>query len=186
MHYFAFGSNMYSARLRARVGEFPQGAAAQLRGYALEFHKRGGDGSGKCDAAGTDDARHVLHGVVYRLSSPQRAALDAFEGAGYSSADVSVSIDGFKVPAFMYVAEPDYVDPGLSPFEWYKHLVLAGAREFLLPRTHLRKIARVAAQPDPDRGRHRQNMAVISCTNAGPQPAASTPGLGAHRPVGAS
>ncbi len=152
---------MFSARLRGRVGEFPPGTVGCLRGFDLKFHKRSSDGSAKCDAVRTDDPRDVLHGVVYRLSLAQRTMLDSFEGAGYSSVDVRVTVNGAAVPAFMYVAHPDCVDPRLLPYRWYKSFVLAGAREFLLPQIHLRKISRVVAQPDPDRRRHQQNMAVL-------------------------
>jgi gamma-glutamylcyclotransferase len=49
MKYFAYGSNMLTERLRARVG----GAAALSKvcvcGYRVRFHKRSDDGSGKCN-----------------------------------------------------------------------------------------------------------------------------------------
>lgn len=48
--YFAYGSNMSSARLRARVPSCRPIGIAFLPGHELRFHKRSKDGSGKCDA----------------------------------------------------------------------------------------------------------------------------------------
>jgi gamma-glutamylcyclotransferase len=49
MRYFAYGSNMCSGRLRARVTcDFV--TTAKLAGYQLRFHKLSRDGSSKCDA----------------------------------------------------------------------------------------------------------------------------------------
>ena len=50
MLYFAYGSNLSSARMAARVPSARVVARAQLPGHALRFHKVGRDGSAKCDA----------------------------------------------------------------------------------------------------------------------------------------
>lgn len=164
MRYFAFGSNMLSARLRARVGECPAGVAGEVTGHQLRFHKRSGDGSAKCDAYQTESSSDVLHGVVYHISAAQQVLLDSFEGKGYSKLEIPVNINGDRVVAYMYVADPDYVDPGLSPYHWYKQLVIAGAKEFALPKYYLRTISKVPAVTDPDSERYLRNMAVLSNT----------------------
>jgi hypothetical protein len=51
MLYFAYGSNMRSARLRERVPSARYFATGKIQGYKLAFHKRSKqDGSGKADA----------------------------------------------------------------------------------------------------------------------------------------
>ncbi len=162
MRYFAFGSNMLSARLRARVGEFPAGVSGEVTGHQLRFHKRSGDGSAKCDAYQTENSDDVLHGVVYHISAAQQVLLDSFEGHGYSKLEIPVNVNRDCVTASMYVADPDYVDPDLAPYHWYKLLVIAGAKEFALPAHYVRTILKVPAVTDPDSDRHLRNMAVLS------------------------
>ncbi len=162
MHYFAFGSNMLSARLRARVGDFPAGIAGAVAGHQLRFHKRSGDGSAKCDSYCTNNSDDVLPGVAYQISAAQQVLLDRFEGRGYSKLEIGVNVDGDRFAAYMYVAEPDYVDPDLAPYHWYKQFVIAGAREFALPSHHVRAISNIQAVTDPDNERHLRNMAVLS------------------------
>jgi hypothetical protein len=48
--YFAYGSNMSTARLRERMPSCKPLGTATLPGHALRFHKRSTDKSGKCNA----------------------------------------------------------------------------------------------------------------------------------------
>ncbi len=50
MLYFSYGSNMSSRRLLSRVPSARFITSASLPGHALHFHKKGLDGSAKCDA----------------------------------------------------------------------------------------------------------------------------------------
>lgn len=161
-YYFAYGSNMLSARLRARIGEVPGGAAASTGGYQLKFHKRGGDGSAKCDAYDTGDPRHMMHGVVYQITNQQKTALDRFEGAGYRVTELTVAVNGSQADVFMYVAEQQYIDSHLLPYHWYKQFVLAGAYTWRLPDWYVRAIAEVPANLDPDPRRHQRNALVLA------------------------
>jgi len=162
MRYFAFGSNMLNTRLTARVGAVPPGVVGEIGGYQLRFHKRSGDGSGKCDAYHTNNPNDTIYGVVYHLSAEQKLMLDAFEGAGYQVVDQSVAIDGDNISAYMYVAELDYIDSGLVPYHWYKQFVLTGAQESKLSGNYIRKIANVPSTADPDLARHLRNVAVLA------------------------
>jgi len=76
MRYFAFGSNMWVPRIEARLDRCTLVCAAWMDGWALRFHKRGRDGSGKCDAFRTDAPRDRLRGIVYELSAAQKFRLD--------------------------------------------------------------------------------------------------------------
>ncbi len=162
MRYFAFGSNMLSARLRARVGEFAAGVAGHIAGHQLRFHKRSGDGSAKCDAYHTNNPDDVIHGVVYHISAAQQILLDSFEGRGYLKLEIPVNVNSDRTAAYMYVADPNYVNPDLAPYHWYRQFVIAGAKEFALPAHYVRTISMVPAVTDPDRDRHLRNMAVLN------------------------
>lgn len=140
---------------------------AALPGFDLRFHKRGGDGSGKCDAFHTGDPADTLYGVVYSLNQSQRDMLDEFEGPGYSSRDVSVRVPAGMVTAYAYVARDGHVDAGLPPFSWYKSIVVAGARAHALPAHYIEDLDAVYAQSDPDSKREARHLALLdSCAGA--------------------
>jgi cation transport regulator ChaC len=154
--YFAYGSNMWTARLRTRTpGCVPLGIAT-LPGHALRFHKRSNDGSGKCNAfAGGNDNEVV--GVLFRIDPAELTELDRAEGAGagYERAMVTVIDEtGRSQKVLTYLATPDYIDDSLKPYGWYKDVVLAGAREHGLPSDYIAdQIQSVEAVEDPDKTR---------------------------------
>lgn len=162
--YFAFGSNMTHARLRARVGTCEVVGTALLAGHALRFHKRGADGSGKCDAYRTQGKDDQVHGVVYRLTPAQLSRLDDFEGPGYVRRVLALVGMGRVVHAATYLARGEYIDPGLRPFSWYKELVLHGAVEHGLPLGYRVLIASVAPIDDGDAERAARNLRDIAFT----------------------
>jgi gamma-glutamylcyclotransferase len=165
IHYFAYGSNMSSRRLVARVPDARSLGTGVLRGHELRFHKRSRDGSGKCDAhqVDRDDARVI--GVLFKVSPEGKTVLDRIEGlgAGYEEKVVTVSMpDGNLTMAHTYYAT-DIAD-GLLPYCWYRHHVLAGAREFGLPADYVQSIARVPHVSDDDAGRRTREMSIYRAT----------------------
>ena len=158
--YFGYGSNLLAARLERRLGYCARLGAASLPGYSLRFHKRGRDGSGKCDAFRTGDPADRLWGGVFRLDDRQLAELDRIEGPGYERVTVAVNLGGRSVGADLYVARPEARARGLVPYDWYKEFVLAGARELALPRSYLDAIEAVPSLPDPDRARAARNRLI--------------------------
>ena len=83
IEYFAYGSNLSYARLAARIGRCAVLGTAELRGFRLEFHKRGADGSAKCNAHRTDYHADSVLGVIYVISEVQKSVLDRYEGVGF-------------------------------------------------------------------------------------------------------
>ena len=164
--YFAYGSNMARPRLEQRVGRCRALGHGWLEGFDLRFHKRGRDGSGKCDAFATGAAGDVVHGVLYGMSQQQRERLDGFEGPDYSVLTLTVTHRGGVVEAFLYAARAHAIRSELEPFDWYKALVAAGARQAGLPAVYRARIAAAPARPDPDLERARANRAILG--SAGP------------------
>lgn len=151
--YFAYGSNMSLARLRNRVSNVEPVGLALLKGHQLRFHKRGRDGSAKCDAHFTGDDDQVF-GVLFLLDPSDRSALDAFEGvgAGYDARTVSVQLSsGGTRQALSYCATD--IDASLKPYCWYRHHVVTGAREFGLPPGYVADIEAIPVIADQDTGR---------------------------------
>ena len=161
MLYFAYGSNMSSRRLRARVAEAHALGRASLPGHRRVFHKAGMDGSAKCDAWPSGRSTDVLHGVLYRVPDQGWPALDRFEGrgAGYRRLAVTVRTarEGLR-PAWTYRATR--LDPLLKPFCWYLGHVVAGAMEFGLPDEAVSRIRAEPCIPDPDRARAARERGV--------------------------
>lgn len=153
---FAYGSNMCTGRLRARVPSTRVVGAGTLPGHVLRFHKRGADGSAKANAARTDDPRAALPGVVFEIDPAHERELDRHEG-GYHAAPVTVHLAGGVAQASCYFAEAAAIVDGLVPFTWYRRYVLAGALEHRLAAAHVAAILAVDAIDDPDPERHARN-----------------------------
>lgn len=154
LSYFAYGSNLFSARLRARVPGCLPLHAARLDGFELCFHKAGMDGSGKCNALPVSHRKSAVHGMVWSFPRQEKPQLDAAEGLGrgYREAGIEVCLaNGTRLTAFTYLAT--HIDGRLRPFDWYLEHVLAGAREWDLPPAYTRGISITPAVPDPDHER---------------------------------
>lgn len=157
--YFAYGSNMCTGRLRARVPSARPLFSAKLLNHRLAFHKRSVDGSGKADAryTGHDD---VVWGVVFELDSVEKPALDEAEGlgSGYLEKSVTVESPHGEFDAVMYYASD--TDPELKPYSWYLRFVVEGARQHGLPADYVSQIVRTASINDPDAARDTRNRAI--------------------------
>lgn len=163
MLYFAYGSNMCTARLRQRIGSAAIVTTAAALGYRLSFRKRGRDGSGKCDIVWTGAAADAVHGVVYELAADHKAELDRIEGVGVGYHELALALNTPAGPCrvLSYQAAPGHCDEALRPFSWYREFVIAGATEHRLPAPYLAAIAAVATQPDPDPERAIHNARIL-------------------------
>ena len=159
IHYFAYGSNMCSKRLQSRVPSAVKIVSVSVPGYKLFFHKRGEDGSGKCNIR--EDDRSVVHGIVYQMVAEEKEALDRIEGPGYRTTALQVKAQNRSLEVFTYVAEQNYICESIRPFSWYKSLVIAGAREHGLPHRYIEKLKQVKAVMDPNRVRAKKQLSIL-------------------------
>jgi gamma-glutamylcyclotransferase len=143
--YFAYGSNLKATRMNQRVPSASPVSIAMLRGWQLTLDKRALDGSGKANLMGEVGAR--VWGFVYRIESARWSDLDRFE-PGYIRTEVEVvADDGRRFAAQAYIAS---VPPAeLAAFDWYKALIVEGAREHRLPTDYVAELEALAARPDP-------------------------------------
>lgn len=155
MLYFAYGSNLSSARLRARVGEVGLRGRALLPLHEHAFSKLGHDGTAK----GTirPHPRRGVHGVLYELSPPQLRRLFTFEG-GYRDTELRVLCpDGTSLRALTFIALLPGPTPPPTP-EYLDHY-RQGFVEHDLPRAYALALLRDAGDerplpcpaPDPSR-----------------------------------
>jgi gamma-glutamylcyclotransferase len=161
--YFAYGSNMLTARLRERVPSATAIGIGQLMGHALRWDKRSWrDGSGKCDAEATGQQSDVVWGVVFELDPEDKPALDQAEGlgAGYMEKTVHVLTEAGPVTAVTFYATDK--DASLRPYHWYKALVIAGAREHGLPTSYRSRLELVVTVSDPNPTRASTHKGLLS------------------------
>ena len=161
MLYFGYGSNMPKARIEERLGPCERLGAASLSGWRLAFHKRSADGSGKCDAVFTNNPDDRLWGALDWLTKDQMEELDRIE-RGYDRRNVDVRFGTGSRSAGLYVAREDRIDPDLRPYDWYKDLVIAGARELDLPAAYVASVQEVVSCPDPDQERADRIRAALN------------------------
>jgi gamma-glutamylcyclotransferase len=103
LNYFAYGSNMSLARLRARVPSTKFISLAMLSGHELRFHKRSDDGSAKCDAYEPGNPDSEVTGILYTINDTEKRNLNLAEwlGYGYDIKEVVLMLaDGNQVTAF--------------------------------------------------------------------------------------
>lgn len=161
IYYFAYGSNMSSRRLLARLAHIEKVGTFSLAQHQLAFHKKGDDGSAKADAFFTGNNTDQILGVAYRVSSKDIAILDQIEGvgAGYERKQVSiVNHLGESLDAVTYYATK--IDHSLAPYNWYHHHVLLGALQAKLPTDYVAKIESVNAIQDPDKQRRKREANI--------------------------
>ena len=162
MLYFAYGSNMSSPRLLARIPRAENIGTGAVSGHVLKFHKISQiDGSGKCDIYKTNKPGDRVRGVLYKVSPDDKKNLDQIEGLGigYKEKIVAVLLDnGEERRAFVYYAIT--IDPLVLPLDWYIEHVLQGALENNLPDYYIAAIKKVRAVADIDKERYRREMAL--------------------------
>lgn len=172
--YFAYGSNMLAERLVRRCASACPVGRGTLVGFGVAFSKRGRDGTGKATLIAADEnpaaviasgGPAVAHGVVYRLSCEDLTVLDRVEGRGlgYHRIDVikvALGSLGEPVDVTTYIAEPSYRDSSLTPFDWYRDLVVAGAVQHGLPPAYCAWLASHPATPDADTMRPTRREAL--------------------------
>lgn len=156
---------MHPLRLKARTPSCRPFAVTCLTGYKLCFHKRGQDGSGKCNAWFTGKPTDRVMGIVYTLAQHEKWRLDEAEGLGrgYNEATLRLTIGYKQHTVFLYVADSNYIDDSLKPFTWYKALVVAGCHAHRLPDSYTAQhVAWVDTVKDPDQARSLAHLRILT------------------------
>ncbi|NGP89912.1 gamma-glutamylcyclotransferase family protein [Fodinibius halophilus] len=159
MLYFAYGSNMCSKRLKKRVPSMVTVTIAALPGHQLAFNKVGSDGSAKCNLASSED--FITYGVIFQIDDIQKSTLDRIEGKGYKNVRIDVETHAGVFDVFTYRAKESYIDDTLSPYNWYKSLVVAGAKEHDLPAHYIKSIQEINSIPDTETKRAQAHLQLL-------------------------
>ena len=136
--YFAYGSNMSSARLLARVSGAAALGRAHVSGWSLRFNKRGRDGTGKANLVPAPGA--LCWGVAWTLPDDAWPRLDRFE-PGYERHTFRLQRsagDEIDAQAYLHACPP--AAPSIAPSDTYLDHLLNGALEHDLPDDYVAKI----------------------------------------------
>jgi gamma-glutamylcyclotransferase len=161
LKYFAFGSNLASARLLQRIPAATVLTVATLSAHQLCWRKHDRGQSGKCDIAFTGDPDHLVYGVVYHMTADEKLELDIYETAGFGYDHKTIEVftsDGNSIDAFTYFALD--IDHDQQPFHWYKEHVLRGALEHDFPLHYVEQIRATPSIDDHDTERHHRELAI--------------------------
>jgi gamma-glutamylcyclotransferase len=172
-HYFAYGSNLRTVRLLERTPSATVVGTGKLDRHELRWHKAASDGSGKCDVVQTSDPTRYVLGVVYEISAHEKPVLDAAEalGTGYAQKEVHVQMsDGVMLAQLYYALR---IDPHAVPYDWYKALVVTGAKEHGLDPDYVQRLEATRCVPDHDSLRSARHFALAH--HGGPPLPRSTP-----------
>ena len=143
--YFAYGSNMNTARVRERGLSFNRCFGALLPRYGLRFNKRSRleQGAGHANIVVAFD--ESVEGVLYELDGPDEIVkMDRFEGApiqyGRDVVEVVTPDRALgSVAAWTYFGNGAVLADSLRPPRWYLDHLLAG--EAFLSSGYYRRLA---------------------------------------------
>ncbi|HKA80727.1 MAG TPA: gamma-glutamylcyclotransferase family protein [Xanthobacteraceae bacterium] len=133
--HFAYGSNMSRRLMGARCADAPALGVATLSGWRFVINSEG-FGSIAPRAGGR------VHGVLWRLSARDVAAINAYESVGsglYLRRRLTVRHGGRHVAALVYIASRQGEG---TPRPWYIQLVVEAARDWDLPERYIRSLRR--------------------------------------------
>lgn len=145
--YFAYGSNMSTERLRQRVPSAKPICKARLNNKRVVFNKRSTDGSGKANLS--DSIGDETWGVLFEVDATDINKLDNIEG-GYKRTSLQTqTVEGNNITAEVYISNKLTNDP--VAYDWYKELILTGAKEHNLPKSYLAYLEQLPSQPQTGR-----------------------------------
>ncbi|MEJ2127274.1 MAG: gamma-glutamylcyclotransferase [Woeseiaceae bacterium] len=163
MKYAAYGSNLHPLRLSQRISSAQLVSTGYLPDWSLHFHKLSKDDSGKCNIRFGGKGVHV---AIFEISARDKLTLDQIEGVGAGYSEITLYIPGVGECA-SYVAMESHIDDSLRPYDWYKELVLIGARSHGFPDDYVDQIESVPACSDTNQDRRQTHSNLIELLKRG-------------------
>ncbi len=93
------------------------------------------------------------------MSVEDKIILDKIEGLGDGYDEITLHIPDFGT-CFSYIAQNPFVDATLLPYDWYKALVLAGAKFHGFSASYVRHVEATPAIRDPDPKRAARHWGI--------------------------
>lgn len=173
--YFAYGSNMLTERLRERCPSAEPIGIAMVNGYEVCFQKESKkDGSGKATLVRSSSPLNKSRGVLFQINKSELGRLDRAEGAegknrGYYRDNwfPVASIEGGNILTVTYIAIAEKLKEGLTPYDWYLALVVAGIKQHHLPKEYSECLQRINVTQDINLDRKERKDALKVLEQAG-------------------
>ena len=149
IYYFAYGSNLDSARIKSRCPDNQFKAVAVLRGYRICFPRYSKVNAGGV-ASITENPDDEVHGAVYILSDDDLKSLDGYEGYrsggdrnAYERVQVDVIIGGDQLLSCVtYIANCDHANFH-KPSEEYLSRIVDGLTRLIghgIPQSYIQTV----------------------------------------------
>lgn len=156
-HYFSYGSNMSTKRMKDRIPEARNPKVVCMPSFRLMTNKISTDGSGKANLAASSD-KEMVWGVMWTLPKERKEDLDGNEGGYHPKEAIVFDAGGNPYRVYTYIANGDRESiENLEIFDWYRSLILNGAREHGLPANYIALLESLPWRIDPDDKRRRKN-----------------------------
>jgi len=146
---------------------------ANAVGYKIRFWKKSDDGSGKATLIKSANTQDLVRGVLFKIDINDLSNLDAAEGEGMGynrDGHFTVSTESDEhVSSVAYIADSACCCEQSIPYDWYRDLVLVGARYHQFPDDYLKNLQAVTCGVDPSvrRPRRRDALQLLSRHKAG-------------------
>lgn len=166
--YFAYGSNMLSARLTGRCPSANRVGLAKAIGWEHHFSKKSIDESGKATLVRVNTSDAAVQGVLFEICITERDALDEHEGSGYQRSEtfeIVQSEDGQPKQVTTYLAIDTLI--GLEPYDWYLALIIAGGIENGIDSASLKSLRKQSFKLDANEDRKGRRLAIEALRTAG-------------------
>lgn len=160
---------MLSSRIKERISSYSIIGIGYVKNHCLRFHKISIDQSGKADAYYLNASEEKVWGVIGEVDEKSKNTLDKIEGLGkgYNQKTLTIHMqDGKTIQTLIYVADKDYIDSKLKPYDWYKEIVLRGSIENALPNEYIKKIEGIESIFDKNEERREINFKIIINTGS--------------------
>lgn len=162
---FAYGSNMLLQKLKINMPSAKKVANGYITGYRFSFNKVSKkDGSAKGNIVYTGNNDDIVWGIIYEISEEEKKALDREEGLGRGYRQEVVSIttsEGNEMDALAYIADIRAIRNGLLPFDWYRDMVITGAKKNGLPEDSITALENFKYKFDNDEERRKLKYQII-------------------------
>ena len=145
--YFAYGSNLDTTQMQARIGRVPRGTIARLPGYRLAFNTSDVEQTEIYANLMPEDGNSVW-GVIYECDEAELKKLDQYEDVDsghYRRGPVVVVTPSEKrLEAMAYFACPGRLCAEGQPSARYRLSIVSGARQHGLLAEYVRRIETLA------------------------------------------
>jgi gamma-glutamylcyclotransferase (GGCT)/AIG2-like uncharacterized protein YtfP len=122
MYYFAYGNNMNPDIIKEQGVEYFTRKRGIVKGYRLIFNKKAqGEDYSYANIEQTGNSEDVIEGILYELDDCEMKEIDKKEGfpSQYNKYRIDVETEEGTIQAFVYIAQPEWIDNNLKPPKFY-------------------------------------------------------------------